>query len=470
MSLTNFKISATYTDHYQLTMAQVYFLDNQQNNTAVFDYYFRKLPFDGGYAVFAGLEELLDLLENLRFDEEDIRFLRQEGFDSKFLDYLRGFRFRGEVYSSREGDLVFPTRPILTVKASIIEAQIVETILLNVLNFQTLIATKARRIREVAGDSQLFDFGLRRAQGLGGYSASKACMIGGFDGSSNTMVSRDYGIPVSGTMAHSFIQNYEDELTSFRTYARHWPDQSIFLVDTYDTLRSGLPNAIKVGKELEKSGYQLKGIRLDSGDLAYLAKESRKMLDEAGLSYVKIAASNQLDEYVIRSLKLQNAPIDIFGVGTNLVIGKPDANLDGVYKLSFSQNKPRIKLSENIRKMTLPHQKQVYRSIGDDGRFDGIEAIGLFTEKNVEWMHHPYDESKSLSLQDRTLVPLLHKVMDQGTRIPPRYSWQEVKSYSQEQIDKLPAEYKRLDNPHTYKIGISGQLKTERDRLRDSKK
>lgn len=466
MSLLNFKISATYTDLYQLTMAQVYFLDNQQDNTAIFDYYFRQLPYDGGYAIFAGLEDVLELLENLRFDEEDIHFLRQQGFNSKFTEFLKDFRFRGDVYACREGDLVFPIRPIVSVKASIIEAQIVETVLLNVLNFQTLIATKARRIRETAGDSLLIDFGLRRAQGLGGYSASRACMIGGFDGTSNTITGRDYEIPVSGTMAHSFIQNYEDELTAFRTYARHWPDDCILLVDTYDTLRKGIPNAITIGKELEKSGHRLQGIRLDSGDLAYLAKESRKMLDDAGLDYVMITASNQLDEYVIRSLKAQDAPIDLFGVGTNLVTGQPDANLDGVYKLCYSHDQPRIKFSENIKKMNLPHHKQVHRVIGKDDHFYGVEAVGLFDEERVNIMHHPYDESKSLSLTDLHMEPLLHKVMEEGSRITSPNSWQKIKVYSQQQMEKLPPEYKRLDNPHTYKIGISSNLKGERDRLR----
>ncbi len=465
MSLKDLHITGTYTDQYQLTMAQVYFLDHQQDNTAIFDYYFRKLPFDGGYAVFAGLEDVLEILENLRFEEEDIRFLRELGLNPDFLEYLKGFRFRGTLYASREGDLVFPTRPILTVQASIIEAQIVETVLLNILNFQTLIATKANRIRQVAGDCRLVDFGLRRAQTLGGYSASRACMIGGFDGTSNTMAGRDYDIPVSGTMAHSLIQNYEDELTAFRTFARHRPDDCVLLVDTYDTLRSGIPHAITVGREMEKEGHRLTGIRLDSGDLAYLAKEARKMLDEAGLDYVQIAASNQLDEYVIRSLKSQGAPIDLFGVGTNLVTGQPDANLDGVYKLCYSIQKPRMKISENPKKMNLPHHKQVLRTYRPDGQFYGAEVIALFNETRVERMHHPFDETKNMSIKEYKMEPLLHQVMKNGKRIIPPQTWREIKAYNQSQMEKLPSEYKRFDNPHLYKIGISSQLKSERDRL-----
>lgn len=290
-------------------------------------------------------------------------------------------------------------------------------------------------------------------------------MIGGFDGTSNTLAARDYDIPVSGTMAHSFIQNYEDELTAFQIFARHRPDNCILLVDTYDTLRSGLPNAIKVGQEMEQKGQKLLGIRLDSGDLAYLAKEARKMLDQAGLNYVKIAASNQLDEYVIRSLISQGAPIDIYGVGTNLVTGQPDANLDGVYKLCFSDGKPRIKFSENIQKMNLPHHKQVFRVLNDDGTFHGTEAIGLYDEKSVDKMYHPFDEIKQLSLEEFAMKPLLKQVMNNGRRIAPKASWQKAKFFHQNQMEKLPQEYKRFDNPHIYKIGISERLKAERDRL-----
>ncbi|MFW6310157.1 MAG: nicotinate phosphoribosyltransferase, partial [Prolixibacteraceae bacterium] len=271
--------TATYTDQYQLSMALVYFRQGKAEDRAIFDYFFRKLPFDGGYAVYAGLDDLLDILENLRFDEKDISFLRDNGFPDDFLNYLKNFRFSGNIYSSREGDMVFPARPVLQTEANLLEAQIIETLLLNVLNFQTLIATKASRIRMMAGDGKLVDFGLRRAQGAGGYYASRAAVIGGFDATSNVRAGRDFNIPISGTMAHSFVQSYDDELSAFRDFAKGQPDNCVLLVDTYDTLKSGLPNAVKVGKEMEKRGEKLKGIRLDSGDLAYLAKKSRQILD-----------------------------------------------------------------------------------------------------------------------------------------------------------------------------------------------
>ena len=286
--------TATYTDQYQLTMAQVYYQTGRHKNRAVFDYFFRKLPFGGGYAVFCGLDILLDILENLKFDQQDLAYMKKTGLDPDFVDYLENFEFRGTVYSSREGDLVFPTRPVLQVEADIIEAQIIETLLLNILNIQTLVATKASRMRLAAGERKLVDFGLRRAHGPGGYYASRAAIAGGFDSTSNVRAGRDFDIPISGTMAHSFVQSYDNEIDSFRDFATGRPNDCVLLVDTYDTIHSGVPNAITVGKEMEEKGHKLKGIRLDSGDLAWLAKKSRRMMDDAGLPYVKIAASNSL--------------------------------------------------------------------------------------------------------------------------------------------------------------------------------
>ena len=455
--------TATYTDQYQLTMSQVYFLKGQKDNRAVFDYFFRKLPFDGGYAVFAGLEDLLNALEILRFDKQDLDFLKEQGFHPEFIRYLKKFRFTGNIYTSREGDIVFPIRPILQVEANIIEAQIIETILLNILNFQTLIATKASRMRQAAGERKLIDFGLRRAQGAGGYYASRAAFIGGFDATSNVRAGRDYGIPVSGTMAHSFIESYDDELTAFSHFAEVQPDDCVLLVDTYDTLKSGLPNAITVAKKMEEKGYRLSGIRLDSGDLAYLSKRSRKMLDDAGLDYVKIAVSNQLDEYIIKSLLEQQAPIDVFGVGTSLVTGHPDAALDGVYKLSFANGKPRIKLSENVSKITLPHRKQVFRMLDNDGKFIGADAITLADEQDVEIMYHPLYPLKSLSVKKYNKEPLLQKVMENGVRLSKPRSLSEIAQYSRERLKNLPEEYKRFNYPHIYKVGLSDRLKNERD-------
>jgi putative nicotinate phosphoribosyltransferase len=460
--------TATYTDKYQLTMSQVYFLKGHEKTRAVFDYFFRKLPFNGGYAIFAGLEDLVSTLEILRFDKHDLVYLKELGYHPDFIRYLEKFRFTGNIYSSQEGDLVFPVSPILQIEANIIEAQIIETLLLNILNFQTLIATKASRMRQAAEGRTLIDFGLRRAQGPGGYYASRAAFIGGFDSTSNVVAGRDFGIPVSGTMAHSFIESYDDELSAFSQFAEVQPNDCVLVVDTYDTLKSGLPNAITVAKKMEAKGQRLNGIRLDSGDLAYLAKESRKRLNSAGLEYVKIAVSNQLDEYIIKSLIEQQAPIDVFGVGTSLVTGHPDAALDGVYKLSMANGKPRIKLSENVSKITLPHLKQVYRIIDNDSNFIGADAITLNDEDDVQIMHHPMYPLKSLSLIRYIKEPLLQKVMANGKRVKDSEVLSEISKYRHSRMEKLPEEYKRFDNPHIYKVGISERLRAERDRLIDN--
>jgi len=457
-------ITAAYTDLYQLTMAQVYF-GTKADGRAVFDYYFRNNPFNSGYSIFAGLEDVLKILETLKFSSSDLDYLEQHGFKPDFLDYLKDFQFRGNIYSSQEGDVVFPNRPILQVEANIIEAQIIETLLLNILNFQTLIATKASRIRRSAEKEILLDMGLRRAHATGGYYASRAAAIGGFDSTSNVMAAEDYGIPSSGTMAHSFIQSYEDELQAFRDFAQWRPKNCVLLVDTYSTLKSGLPNAITVAKEMESRGEQLLGVRLDSGDLAYLSKKTRVMLDDANLSYVKIVASNQLDEFVIRSLKEQGAPIDIFGVGTNLVTGKPDAALDGVYKLSEFNGDPRIKLSENIIKVSLPYKKQVYRMLDKNDMFYGADAVVLYNEEHVAEMVHPFDITKSLDLNRFKHEALLQKVMENGKKISPSRSVTEIAAYSKSRLQKLPEEYKRFQNPHIYKIGLSNKLKQDRDAL-----
>lgn len=459
--------TATYTDKYELTMSQVYFLKGHEKTRAVFDYFFRKSPFNGGYAIFAGLEDLVSTLEILRFDKQDLLYMKALGYHSDFIRYLENFRFSGNIYSSLEGDLVFPFRPIMQIEANIIEAQIIETLLLNILNFQTLVATKASRMRWAAEGRTLVDFGLRRAQGSGGYSASRAAFIGGFDSTSNVVAGRDYGIPVSGTMAHSFVESYDDELSAFYHFAEVQPTDCVLVVDTYDTLKSGLPNAITVAKKMEENGHRLSGIRIDSGDLAYLAKESRKRLNNAGLDYVKIAVSNQLDEYIIKSLLEQQAPIDVFGVGTSLVTGHPDGALDGVYKLSLANGKPRIKLSENISKITLPHRKQVYRVIDSDGSFLGADAITLADEEDVEIMHHPMYPLKSLSLNKYAKEPLLQRVMVNGIRVKNPEKLSEILEYSRMRMEKLPEEYKRFNNPHIYKVGISEKMRAERDRLVD---
>lgn len=460
-----FDFSATYTDQYQLAMAQVYFKNGQKDTRAIFDYYFRKNPYKGGFSVFAGLEDLLEIISKLKFSKKDIAYLKTKNFETDFLEYLENFKFTGTINSVAEGDLVFPTRPILQVEATIIEAQIIETLLLNLLNFQTLIATKASRMRLVARDRTLLDFGLRRAQGPGGYYASRAAIIGGFNGTSNVIAGRDFDIPVSGTMAHSFVQSYDDELTAFRDFAKNRPDGCVLLVDTYDTLKSGVPNAITVAKEMEQRGEKLLAIRLDSGDLAYFGKEARKQLDEAGLAYVKIAASNQLDEFVIKSLQEQDAPIDIYGVGTNLVIGNADGALDGVYKLTFSGEKPRIKISESLIKTTLPHKKQVYRMRDENGICAGLDVIAMENEENIGKVFHPFEPYKFLDASIYQKEALLKPVMKEGEIQIKKRSLTEIAEYTKSRLGELPYEYKRFNNPHIYKISISEKLRDERDRL-----
>ena len=464
--MTNFSVTGTYTDLYQLTMAQVYYLSGKQHHTAVFDYFFRKIPFAGGYTVFAGLQTILDGLLEFRFTKDDIEYLKSIGLNHAFADSLSDFSFNGTIHAAHEGEIVFPNEPVLRVEGNILETQIVETYLLNILNFQTLIATKAARMRYVAGTKTLSDFGLRRAQGLGGYHATRACIVGGFNSTSNVKAGMDFDIQVVGTMAHAFVQGYEDELTAFREFALNRPERCVLLVDTYNTLRSGIPNAITVAHEMEKRSQRLHGVRLDSGDLAYLAIQSRRMLDAAGLHYVKITASNQLDEYVIKSLIDQHAPIDVFGVGTSLVTGPPDAALDGVYKMAVLNGKPRIKLSENLRKVTLPGRKQVYRMLGEGGNFSGADAVVLDGEDLPKVMHHPYEGDKSLDLTGIEQEPLLHEVMRDGKIVNDALSLKDISSYSLRRLRMVPEEYKRFYNPHIYKVGISDQLRTERNALR----
>ncbi|MDP4261382.1 MAG: nicotinate phosphoribosyltransferase [Bacteroidota bacterium] len=468
--MLSFTISGNYTDLYEITMGEVYFLENRKDHPASFDYFFRKIPNQGGYVVFAGLNELLQILEDLHFTAEDIAFLRKLNFHSSYIDYLENFKFRGSVYSVREGEIVFPDCPLLRVEGTQFETQLVETLLLNILNFESLIATKASRMRYVAGNRILSDFGLRRAHGPGGVLAARAAIVGGFDSTSNVYAAGLYGLEAAGTMAHSFVESYDSEIEAFRAFARSRPGQCIFLVDTYDTLQSGIPNAIIAAKEIEKQGYRAAGIRLDSGDLAYLAKAARKMLDEAGLSYMKIVASNKLDEWVIKSLLEQNAPIDIFGVGTRLVTGQPDAALDGVYKLSMAGDKPRLKLSENLEKVTLPGIKQVVRVIEKNGEFFGADAVILAGEEKASTIYHPFEPDKFFNIENFHQESLLQKVMENGKRLSAAPSLQDIAAYAQKRLALLPKEYKRFENPHIYKVGISKKLMDLKNNLRDQHK
>jgi nicotinate phosphoribosyltransferase len=449
--------AALYTDYYELTMAQGYFYQGKAKEVAVFDYFYRDNPFHGGYVLFAGLGDLLRTLVELRFEPEDIDFLRSKGFRPEFLDYLATFRFTGNVRAVNEGEIIFPLTPILQVEAPIVEAQVIETLLLNVLNFSSLIATKASRMRLAAGNRTLLDFGLRRSQGLGGIQATVASFIGGVEATSNVYAARDYNLKLSGTMAHSWVQSFESELDAYNAYADQYPDTTVLLVDTYDTLRSGVPNAIKTAKYLEKSGKKLLGIRIDSGDLAYLSRQARIMLDEAGLQYVKIAVSNQLDEYIIKSILDQGAPVDIFGVGTRLVTGHDDSALDGVYKLSKFGGKPKIKISENIVKVNFPDKKNVIRYSRENGEFTA-DAICLESEKTIETMFHPFFPEKNIDLRsykdERLLQPAIHK----GELARKIATIDESASYAKKRLAYLAAEYRRFEFPHEYKVGITRRL------------
>ncbi len=459
---------ALYTDYYELTMAQGYYLSGRKDDQAGFDYFFRENPFNGGYVVFAGISDFLAIIDHFSFSSQDLEYLESEGFHSDFLSYLEELDFSPTITSMREGEIVFPREPIVRVEGNLIETQLLETLLLNTLNFESLIATKASRIRQSAGERLVADFGLRRAQGLGGIQASKASIIGGLDSTSNVYAAKSFDLPATGTMAHSWIQSFDSELEAFRKYAEYYPDNCILLVDTYDTLESGVPHAIQVAGELEAKGHQLKGIRLDSGDLAYFARKSRQMLDKAGFDQVKIAASNQLDEYLVKSLIEQSAPIDLFGIGTNLVTGQNSPALDGVYKLNSVNDDPRLKVSENIEKITLPGHKQVVRYFNSDGSFYGDGIVLDNNEGKV--IHHPHYPSKQFKTHSRAKEKLLEPVMREGKRCGTLSSARESANYLQKRKKLLPEEHKRFENPHVYKVGISTSLQKLRDQLIDEMK
>ncbi|HLF20376.1 MAG TPA: nicotinate phosphoribosyltransferase [Bacteroidota bacterium] len=463
------KHTGLYTDYYQLAMAQGFFLSGNGQTKATFDYFFRENPFGGGFVIFAGLGDLLSLLEKFSFDMEDIDYLRKLGFDDQFLRYLGQFRFQGMVSSVREGEVVFPLEPLVRVEGNIAEVQIIETVLLNILNFESLIATKAARLRMVAPDKRLVEFGLRRAQGFGGIHASKAAIIGGFDATSNLYSAFQFGLQATGTLGHSWIQSFDDELNAFRKFAEFYPDKCVLLVDTYNTLRSGIPNAIIVAKELEAKGHRLLGIRLDSGDLAYLSKHAREMLDQSGLKYVKIAVSNQLDEYIIRSLLQQGAPIDIFGVGTRLVTGQESAALDGVYKLSMYNGKPRLKFSENYEKTTLPGVKKTIRYANDDETFYA-DGVALEPETSVDNIVHPFLSGQRSIVKEYKCEQLFSVVMKEGRSASDGFSPQNSAQYAKERLSRLAPEHKRFEFPHTYKVGISPEVLNLRSKLMEDLK
>ncbi|HQB38239.1 MAG TPA: nicotinate phosphoribosyltransferase, partial [Deltaproteobacteria bacterium] len=367
------RYSPLLTDLYELTMMAGYLEEGMASETAVFDLYFRTNPFEGGYAVFAGLEPALSCLEALRFNAEEIDYLRGLNmFKPRFIEYLKEFRFRGRITAPPEGTVVFASEPLLTVEGTLAETQLVETVLLNIINFQTLAATKAARVCHAAAGGEVIEFGLRRAQGPdGGLSASRAACIGGCSSTSNVQAGMDYNLPIKGTHAHSWVQSFPDELSAFMAYADVFPDSTVLLVDTYNVLKSGVPNAITVARRLRAQGHELRGIRLDSGDLAYLSREARRMLDGAGFPDVRIVASNELDEYVIDSIRDEGGRVDIYGVGTKLATcaGPGGVALGGVYKLAQVGETPKLKVTNDIAKATLPGRKQVLRATGHDGGF-----------------------------------------------------------------------------------------------------
>ncbi len=468
------KPSALLTDFYELTMAQGYF-QYRYNPRVVFDLFFRRPPFQGGFAVFAGLEEALKGIQELRFLPPDLDYLEGLGtFSREFLDYLAAFRFRGEIYAMEEGTLVFPDEPLLRVHATLIEAQLIESYLLNIINFQTLIATKAARIWLASGRGTVLEFGLRRAQGLdGALSAARAAFVGGASATSNTLAARLYGIPARGTMAHSWIMAFEDELEAFERYARLYPDGCILLVDTYDTLGSGLENAIRVGLRLKERGQLNFGIRLDSGDLEYLSKKARERLDAAGLPNAKIAASNELDEQIIHQLVTAGAPIDIWGVGTNLVTAAGDASLSGVYKLMAREHdggwKPTIKVTNNPEKVSNPGIKQVHRFYGEND--SPIADLLTLEEERLEpgrpyRFYHPRYSYRSMVIREYGRIEaLLSRKMAEGRLIGDFPDLAQIQGRTRANLDRLDDTYKRLLNPHIYKVSLSERLKELKFRL-----
>ena len=472
------------TDLYELTMMQGYFKEKDANETVVFDMFYRTNPHGNGFTICAGLAQLIDYIKDLHFAPDDIEYLRSVGmFEEDFLEYLRDFRFTGDIWAIPEGTVAFPREPLVKVIAPIMQAQLIETALLNLINHQSLIATKTERIVYAAKGDGVMEFGLRRAQGpdAGTYGA-RAAMIAGCIGTSNVLCGKMFDVPVKGTHAHSWIMSFPDELTAFRTYARLYPSACILLVDTYDTLKSGVPNAIKVFTEMRQAGIPLTfyGIRLDSGDLAYLSKKAMEMLDEAGFSDAVISASNDLDEYLIDSLKMQGAAINSWGVGTNLITSKDCPSFGGVYKLAAVKDKatgnfiPKIKLSENAEKITNPGNKTIYRIYDKE--------TGKITADLICLVGETFDTNKSLLLFDPietwkktllapgtyTMRELLVPIFKDGECIYESPKVMDIQAYCKKELDTLWDESRRLINPHEVYVDLSNELWHTKQQLLDS--
>jgi nicotinate phosphoribosyltransferase len=469
---------ALLTDLYELTMAAAYFEYGKACDTATFDLYYRRNPFKGGYAIAAGLENAVRAAIETKFSEDDLAFLRSLKssantpiFSDNFLRYLSAFEFKGDIRAIPEGTVVFPNEPLLQVSGNLIECQMAESVMLCHINFQTLIATKAARIWEAAKHKPIIEFGLRRAQGPdGALSACRAAFIGGADSTSNVLGSALLGMPVKGTHAHSWIQSFDSELEAFRAYGRLFPDECVLLVDTYDTLKSGVPNAIRVAKELEQNGHRLGGIRIDSGDLAFLSKQARRMFDEQNLSYVKIVASNELDEYIIFDILAQGGKVDVWGVGTNLVTGCGEGGsaLGGIYKMVEHNGRPKIKLSANPEKMTNPGIKKIIRFYGEDGLMeadalaDNSETIGTAGVLIID-PNNPLRRKKVNSGH----LELLEAIVNSGKLGKKFPSLEQIRSRRREQLSQLHESYRRLHNPHEYKVGLTHKLWQQKEQMLD---
>ena len=462
------------TDLYELTMMQGYFKNKDRNETVIFDAFYRNNPMDSGYAICAGLEQVIEYINNLHFSKEDLDYLRSLGiFEEDFLEYLRDFRFSGDIYAIPEGSVMFPREPMVKVIAPIMEAQLVETAILNLVNHQSLIATKTSRVCYAARGDGIMEFGLRRAQGPdAGIYGARAAMIGGCIGTSNVLAGRLFDVPVKGTHAHSWIMSFPDEYTAFKTYAKLYPSACILLVDTYDTLKSGVPNAIRVFTEMRNSGIPLTfyGIRLDSGDLAYLSKKARRMLDAAGFPDAVISASNDLDEYLIDSLKVQGCKITSWGVGTHLITSKDWPSFGGVYKLAAIQDSktgefiPKIKLSENSEKVTNPGNKTIYRIYeAETGKIkaDLICLVGeTFSEDDPLVLFDPNEPWKKTKLEPGTyrMREMMVPVFRNGECVYHSPKVMDIREYCSAELDTLWEETRRLVNPHGVYVDLSQKL------------
>ncbi|MCD8027359.1 MAG: nicotinate phosphoribosyltransferase [Erysipelotrichaceae bacterium] len=470
-------------DFYELTMSYNYFKQGKDDEIAYFDMFYRKNPDNGGFVIFAGLQQLIEAIQDMRFTDGDIEYLRGLNiFDEEFFDYLKNFKFTGTIYAIPEGTPVFPYEPLITVRAKLIEAQLIETFLLVTVNHQSLIATKTHRVVQEAKGRPIMEFGARRAQGYdGAHYGARAAYIGGAAGSAAVSAGVEFGIPVLGTMAHSFVQSYDSEYEAFKSYAMTYPDACTLLVDTYDTLKSGVPNAIRVAHEvLEPMGKRLSGIRLDSGDITYLTKKARNMLDNEGLTDCKITVSNSLDEYLIRSILEQGAPIDSFGVGENMIVSKSSPVFGGVYKLVAIEKdgaiEPKIKISENTEKITNPGYKKVYRLIEKETN-KAIADIISFADEVLDstqdlTIYHQLSPWKNKTLKGETydIVPLQHLIFDNGTCVYPKLALNDIREYSKKQKELLWDELLRLEYPHAYYVDLTKKLSDYKLKLLDKER